>query len=94
MACVCSTYVEDFSKIIYHKSHLLAPLLWRCFLLNQRFIAKCFVCSTYVEILFLLRHLESDDQLHLVLPDVDFEAQMEEEGLDGLVCDIDQPELF
>ena len=63
-------------------------------MLNQRFIAKCFVCSTYVEILFLLRHLESDDQLHLVLPDVDFEAQMEEEGLDGLVCDIDQPELF
>ena len=40
------------------------------------------------------RHLESDDQIHLELPDVDFEAQVKEEGLDGLVCDIDQPELL
>lgn len=46
---------------------------------------RCFISS---------RHLESDDQLHLELPDVDFEAQVEKEGLDGLVCDIDQPELL
>lgn len=48
------------------------------------------VCGDF----FLIWHLESDDQLHLVLPDVDFEVKVEEEGLDGLVCDIDQPELL
>ena len=77
-AAICSTYVEMFLTVYQH-------CLGTGRLLH--------VCGDVLFHLWLW-HLESDDQLHLELFDIDFEVKVEEEGLEGLVCDIDQPELL